>query len=295
VLLSYISVYLSYKYGITSIYCYFISYKESFTTEDLIYTFLKVIIARHETSDEIISNRDKLFTSKFWKFLTKQIEINHKLSTVYHSQTNEQTKRMNQTLKQYLRHYVNYWQTNWMTLLSIAQFAYNATCTKTTKISLFYANHEYESNIAKHETNFIKTHRANMLIAQFKNLYKQLITNLRFLAMRSKIYYDRRRFEEIDLKMKKKVFLLRKNLRITKKSNKLNHVKIKSFRILKNIKKTNFELKLSNNMKKNTQFFTHFCWNQHTQTHQYKNYRTNISNLMITRKNMKSKKYWTHS
>ena len=30
-----------------------------------------------------------------------------RMSTTYHSQTNEQTKRMNQSLKQYLRHYVN--------------------------------------------------------------------------------------------------------------------------------------------------------------------------------------------
>ena len=37
-----------------------------------------------------------------------QLNIKHKLSTVYHPQTDEQTERLNQTLKQYLRYFYNY-------------------------------------------------------------------------------------------------------------------------------------------------------------------------------------------
>ncbi len=70
-------------------YKYFLSYKKVTFAEDLTYTFLRIIVANHELSDEIISNRDKLFTSKFWKFLINQLEIHHKLSTAYHSQMNE--------------------------------------------------------------------------------------------------------------------------------------------------------------------------------------------------------------
>ena len=50
-------------------YNYFLSYKKASTAEDLVYTFLKTIIANHELSDEIISDKDKLFISKFWKSL----------------------------------------------------------------------------------------------------------------------------------------------------------------------------------------------------------------------------------
>ena len=46
-------------------YEYFIPYKEATNAEDLAYTFLKTIVANHGLSDEIISDRDKLFTSKF--------------------------------------------------------------------------------------------------------------------------------------------------------------------------------------------------------------------------------------
>ncbi len=76
-------------------YEYFLSYKKATFAKDLIYTFLRTIVANHELSDEIISNRDKFFTLKFWKFLMNQLEIHHKLSTAYHLQTDEQIKRIN--------------------------------------------------------------------------------------------------------------------------------------------------------------------------------------------------------
>jgi len=46
-------------------YEYFLSYKKATFAKDLTYTFLKMIVANYELSDEIISNRDKLFTLKF--------------------------------------------------------------------------------------------------------------------------------------------------------------------------------------------------------------------------------------
>ena len=70
-------------------YKYFLLYKKVTFAEDLIYTFLRMIVANHELSDEIILNRNKLFTLKFWKSLMNQLEIHHKLSTAYHSQMNE--------------------------------------------------------------------------------------------------------------------------------------------------------------------------------------------------------------
>ena len=91
-------------------YEYFLSYKKATFAKDLTYTFLRTIVVNHDLSDEIISNRNKLFTSKFWKSLVNQLEIHHKLFTAYHSQMNEQMKRMNQTLKQYFRCYINYRQ-----------------------------------------------------------------------------------------------------------------------------------------------------------------------------------------
>jgi hypothetical protein len=46
-------------------YEYFISYKESLLAKKLAYAFNKHIIENHEISKKIISNKNKLFTSRF--------------------------------------------------------------------------------------------------------------------------------------------------------------------------------------------------------------------------------------
>jgi hypothetical protein len=46
-------------------YGYFILYKESLLIEELAYTLNKHIIGNHGISKKIISDRDKLFTSRF--------------------------------------------------------------------------------------------------------------------------------------------------------------------------------------------------------------------------------------
>jgi hypothetical protein len=46
-------------------YIYFIPYLKASIAEDLIYAFLRVVITNHRALEEIISDRDKLFISRF--------------------------------------------------------------------------------------------------------------------------------------------------------------------------------------------------------------------------------------
>jgi hypothetical protein len=89
-------------------YAYFISYFENSLAEDLAYIFYKYIITNYGFPQRIINNKNKLFTSRFWKLLIDLSGVYHKLSTAYYPQTDGQIKRLNQTIKQYLRCYVNY-------------------------------------------------------------------------------------------------------------------------------------------------------------------------------------------
>jgi hypothetical protein len=91
-------------------YGYFIPYRESSSAEDLTYVFNKHIIGNHGIPKRIINNRNKLFTSRFWKSLINQLGTYYKMLTDYYPQTDRQTERLNQTLEQYLRHYINYQQ-----------------------------------------------------------------------------------------------------------------------------------------------------------------------------------------
>ena len=47
-------------------------------------------MAKHTLLRELVSDRDKLFMSKFWEALMAQLNIKHKLSTAYYSQTDGQ-------------------------------------------------------------------------------------------------------------------------------------------------------------------------------------------------------------
>ncbi len=239
-------------------YKYFLSYKKATFAEDLIYTFLRMIVANHELSDEIISNRNKLFTLKFWKFLMNQLEIHYKLLTAYHLQTDEQMKRMNQTLKQYLRCYINYRQNDWIQLLSIAQLTFNSTTTEVISMSLFFANYEFKSETFKKLCKFAQlTQKATLQIKQLQLLQKELQKNIQFLSKCMILYANKKRDRESTFKEKNKAYLLRQNIKMKRSSNKLNHTKLESYKILKIKESINYKLDLSAFMKIHSIF--HIC------------------------------------
>ena len=79
-------------------------------------------------------------------------------------------------------------------------------------------------------------------------MHKELKKDIEFLLHRLVFYYNQHRSGESMLKKRDKVCLLWKNIETTRSSSKLNHVKIRSFKIIKNIKRVSFELKLFKDM-----------------------------------------------
>ena len=122
----------------------FIPYRETWTATDLAHVFIKNVVANHGLPVQLVTDRDKLFTSNFWTALMQHLGVQHKMSTAYHPQTDGQTERLNQILEQYLRCYVNDRQDNWITLLPLAQIAYNQSPTTTTGTSPFFATYGFE-------------------------------------------------------------------------------------------------------------------------------------------------------
>ena len=90
----------------------FISIQEK--TDALILTNIitKKIIVDHKLSDKWITDQDTRFTSQFWTILIKNLRVKHKISTVYHLQTDDQIEQLNQTIEQYLQCYLDYKQKN---------------------------------------------------------------------------------------------------------------------------------------------------------------------------------------
>ena len=102
-----------------------------------------------------------------------QLGTKHKMSTAFHPQTDGQTERLNQTLEQYLRCYLSYQQDNWVTLLPLAQFAYNSAKSETTQTSPFYANYGYHPEVYKEALpDGILAQKAHLGVEKLKSLHQ---------------------------------------------------------------------------------------------------------------------------
>jgi len=60
-----------------------------------------------------VSDREPQFVAELTRILNRMLEIEMKLLTVFHPQTDGQTERMNQELEQYLRFFVDHRQKDW--------------------------------------------------------------------------------------------------------------------------------------------------------------------------------------
>ena len=95
----------------------FIPTYSNINVSELAMIFLKHVFAKHGTPSNIISDRGKHFTLKFWTSLCEILGIKGNLSMAYHPQTDGQTEHVNQILKQHLQVFINYQQDNWANLL----------------------------------------------------------------------------------------------------------------------------------------------------------------------------------
>ncbi|GJW93002.1 putative reverse transcriptase domain-containing protein [Tanacetum coccineum] len=71
--------------------------------EKLAQLYLKEIVCKHGVPTSIISDRDSLFTSRFWKSLQEAMGTQLDMSTAYHPETDGQSERTIQTLEDMLR------------------------------------------------------------------------------------------------------------------------------------------------------------------------------------------------
>lgn len=230
-------------------YAYYIPYMESSNTKDLAYMFFKTVIAQHGLPTKLISDRDKLFTSNFWKCLMETMKVKQSLSTAFHPQSDGQTEILNQILEQYLRSYVNYQQNDWVEWLPLAQWAYNSSDIENIKMSPFRANYGFDPVIKIHATQSVNAPAATAHATKITEIQKHLQKEWIFLQNRMKHYADKKRLPAPILEEGHKVYLLRKNIKTKRPSDKLDWKKIGPFLIKRKISNINYELSLPDGMK----------------------------------------------
>jgi hypothetical protein len=230
-------------------YAEMIPFRHNYSAEKLAHVFKDRIIRYHGIPETIISDRDKLFTSNFWTTLLAQMGTRKKLSTAYHPQTDGQTERTNQTMETYLRIYSNQQQDNWVSLLPIAQLAYNNKLSEATGMTPYFANHGRHPNLFTKQFPSIEAEAAMVTAAEIKKIHKQARENLEAAQKKSVSYANKKRKMAPQLKEGDKVYLLTKNLRTRRPTKKLDHVKVGPFFILKQTGPVNYQLDLPKDAK----------------------------------------------
>jgi len=114
------------------------------TVPDIASLFYQTWYRRFGLPAAITSDRDKLFTSRFWQGLFEKLNTHLRMSTAFHPEIDGSSERSNKTAIEALHHYVNTRQNDWSQHLTHVEMAMNNSVNATTGISpteLLYGTH----------------------------------------------------------------------------------------------------------------------------------------------------------
>nr|ADB85398.1 putative retrotransposon protein [Phyllostachys edulis] len=210
--------------------------------------FIDNIFKLHGFPIAIVSDRDRIFTSKLWQELFKSMKVQLRFSTAYHPQTDGQTERVNQCVESYLRCMAMQEPKKWVSWLPLAEWWYNTTFHTALKLSPFQALYGFppplinEVAIPGPEDN-----EARDFLEEKQVMLRRLKENLAQAQTRMKKYADLNRSER-QLTVGDMVYLKMQPYRTTafglKQALKLTSIFYGPFRVMQRVGKVAYRLQL---------------------------------------------------
>jgi hypothetical protein len=117
--------------------------KQTYGARHIAEVVFDTVYKLHGLPEKIISDRDSLFTSTFWKRLHELLGVELRLSSAYHPQTDGATERANHTMTQMLHQCVRRDQRDWAERLPAIEFAMNSARLESTGFSPFFLNYAH--------------------------------------------------------------------------------------------------------------------------------------------------------
>ena len=114
-------------------YAHFIPLAHPYTAESVAKAFFSNIVRLHGFPTSIVSDRDVVFTSGFWKALFAAAGTRLHMRSAFHPQSDGQSEAVNRVITMYLRCITRDRQRQWLQWLPWAEYCYNTSYHSTLK------------------------------------------------------------------------------------------------------------------------------------------------------------------
>lgn len=154
------------------------------------------VVKHHGLPRTIVSDRDRIFTSTFWKTLYDLLDTKLLMSSSYHPQTDGQTERVNKCLEMYLRCVVQESPKQWKLWLPLAELSYNSSFHSALGCSPFNALNRYEASLG----TLLPAQNASPaadLLQQWEEHLALLKKHLAIVQNRMKIQADKQHIDRV--------------------------------------------------------------------------------------------------
>lgn len=173
---------------------HFIALSHPYSAKVVAEKFVDGIVKLHGMPRTIISDRDPIFVSHFWREFFKMSGTQLKMSSAYHPQTDGQSEVVNRCIEQYLRSFVYQQPRKWFSLLPWAEFWYNTTFHISTGMTPFQALYgRLPPTIPLYHEGSSSVHEVDQNLLSRDALLSQLKSNLAAATNRMKQYADSKR------------------------------------------------------------------------------------------------------
>jgi len=185
-----------------------------------------------------------------------QVKLN--LSTAFHPESNGQTERVNHSLEQYLRSYCSYQQDDWVSLLPLAEHAFNTSMSESRKASPIEINYgfspptQWSGIVSENKEQYPDS---KLVVKDWEGTWQEIRETIQQAQERQPKWHDQKRqpapeyvtLEDVIQGRAKKadrVMLNRKNLRSKRPMEKLAYRMFEPFLVKRKVGSRAYEIEL---------------------------------------------------
>jgi transposase InsO family protein len=106
-------------------YCHFIPLAHPYSAESMAQAFFTEIVRLHGIPQSMVSDRDSMFTSTFWRELMRLTGPKLHMTSAFYPQSDGQTEATNKVIVMYLRCFTGDQPRQWLRWLPWAEYIYN--------------------------------------------------------------------------------------------------------------------------------------------------------------------------